>query len=58
MDKITNQKSGTKYLLVAVDILSRYLRVQPLKNIYATTVKDVFLKMINIDDPLFFPNKI
>ena len=58
MDKITNKKSGTKYLLVAVDVLSRYLRVQPLKNRYATTVKIVFLKMINIDDPLSFPNKI
>ena len=36
--------------------MSRYLRVQPLENRYATTLKDVFLKMINIDDPL--PNPI
>ena len=31
MDKIANHNNGVKYLLVAVDVLSRYLRVQPLK---------------------------
>ena len=58
MDKIANEISGTKYLLVAVDVLSRYLRVQPQKNKYATTVKDAFLKMIIIDDPLSIQFKI
>ena len=58
MDKIANENSGTKYLLVAVDVLSRYLRGQTQENKYATTVIDAFLKMINIDNPLSMPNKI
>ena len=49
MGKYANENSGTNYLLV--DNLSRYFRAQPLKIRYATTVKDAFLKMINIDDP-------
>ena len=30
MDKLAKHNNGVKYLLVAVDVLSRYLRVQPL----------------------------
>ena len=35
MDKIAKHNNGVKYLLVAVDVFSRYLRVQPLKTMYA-----------------------
>ena len=53
MDKIANQISVTKNRSVEVDVLSRYLRVQPKKNRFATTVENGFLKKLNIDDPLF-----
>ena len=35
MDKIAKHNNGVKYPLVAVDVLSRYLHVQPLKTMYA-----------------------
>ena len=40
-----------KYLLVAVDCLSRYLRVEPLKTKYATETAQVFKKMIKHKQP-------
>ena len=52
MDKIANQVSATKSRSVEFDVLSRYHRVQPMKNRFATTVKNGFLKILNIDDPL------
>ena len=35
MDKVAQQNNGVNYLLMAVDVLSRYLRVQPMKAFYA-----------------------
>ena len=35
MDKLAQHNNGIKYLLVAVNVLSRYLRVQPMKALYA-----------------------
>ena len=58
MDKTANEDSCTKYPLVAVDVLSLCFRVQALKNRYAITVKDDFLKNFNIDDLLSIPRKI
>ena len=48
VDKLMLAKynNGVKYLLVAVDCLSRYLRVEPLKTKYATETAQVFKKMI------------
>ena len=46
MDKLAKENKDGKYLLVAVDCLSRYLRVEPLKSKYATTTADVFKKVI------------
>ena len=40
-----------KYLLVAVDCLSRYLRVEPLKTKYNTETAQVFKKMIKHKQP-------
>ena len=31
MDKVAQHNNGVKYLLLAEDVLSRYLRVQPMK---------------------------
>ena len=40
-----------KYLLVAVDCMSRYLRVQPLKSKYATSTAEAFKLMITTKQP-------
>ena len=39
VDKLASQNNGIKYLLVAVDIFSRFVRVQTMKTKYA---KDTF----------------
>ena len=46
MDKVAQHNNGVKYLLLAVDILSRYLRVQPMKASFAKDAVEVFKKMI------------
>ena len=51
IDKIAKYKRDFKYLLVAVDCMSRYLRVQPLKSKYATATAKAFKKMIKIKQP-------
>ena len=49
--KLAKYNSGVKYLLVAVDFLSRYLGVEPLKMKYATETAQVFKKMIKHKQP-------
>ena len=51
VDKLAKENKDVKYLLVAVDCLSRYLRVEPLKSKYATTTADAFKKMIKNKRP-------
>ena len=51
MDKIAKHNNGVKYLLVAVDVLSRYLRVQPTKTMYAKDCVEAFKKMIKTKQP-------
>ena len=51
VDKLAKYNSGVKYLLVAVDCLSRYLRVEPLKTKYATETAEAFKKMIKHKQP-------
>ena len=51
MDKLAKENKDVKYLLVAVDCLSRYLPVEPLKSKYATTTADAFEKMIKNKRP-------
>ena len=52
MDKLSKQNSGIKYLFIAVDCLSRYLRVEPLKSKYATTTTaDAFKHLIKHKQP-------
>ena len=45
VDKLATENKDVKYLLVAVDCLSRYLRVEPLKTKYATTTAEAFRRM-------------
>ena len=51
VDKLSEYNRGVSYLLVAVDCLSRYLRVEPLKSKYATTTAEAFKKMIKNKQP-------
>ena len=51
VDKITQYNHDVKYLLVAFDCMSRYLRVQPLKSKYATTTAEAFKLMITTKQP-------
>ena len=51
VDKLAKYNGGVKYLLVAVDRLSRCLRVEPLKTKYATETEEVFKRMIKHKQP-------
>ena len=52
VDKLLKQNAGIKYLLIAVDCLSRYLRVEPLKSKYATTTAEAFKRMSKHKQPI------
>ena len=51
VDKLSKQNAGIKYLLIAVDCLSRYLLVETLKSKYATTTAEAFKRMIKHKQP-------
>ena len=44
VDKLAKYNRGVRYLLVAVDCLSRYLQVEPLKTKYAEETSEAFKK--------------
>ena len=46
VDKLEAWNNHVKYLLVCVDVFSRFVRVQPLKNKHADTTKKAFIKML------------
>ena len=58
MQSIANDNKGIRYLLVAVDTLSRYLRVEPMKDKNATATKRAFLKMLKTVRRKAFPEKV
>ena len=47
VDKLANQNNGVKYLLVAVNFFSRFVRVQTMKTKYAKGTLQAFRKMIS-----------
>ena len=47
MDKLASQKDGVKYLLVAVDVFLRFVRVQIMKTKYAKDTLQAFKKLIS-----------
>ena len=51
MYKVAQHNNGIKYLLEAVDVLSRYLRVQPMTALYAKDAVKAFKKMIKQKKP-------
>ena len=46
MDKLSATNNGVKYLLVCVDVFSRFPRVQPMKSMYSTDAVVAFIKML------------
>ena len=44
VDKLSKENNNVKYLLVVVDVASRFVRVQPMKNKYASTTIEAFKK--------------
>ena len=51
VDKLAKLNRGVRYLLVAVNCLSRYLRVEPLKTKYAKETTKAFKKLIKTKQP-------
>ena len=51
VDKLARYNNGVKYLLVAVDVLSRYLRVEPMRSKSAPDTAKAFKKMIEKVQP-------
>ena len=51
IDKVAQHNNGVKYLLMAVDVLSRYLRVQSMKALHAKDAVEAFKKMIKQKKP-------
>ena len=50
LDKLAKYNRGVRYLIVAVDCLSRYLRVEPLKTKYAKEAAEAFKKTIKTNN--------
>ena len=46
MDILSDSNSGVKYLLVCVDVFSRFVRVQPMKSNYSTDAFTAFKKLL------------
>ena len=47
MDKLAEHNQGVKYLLVSVDVLSRFVRVESMKDKTALSTKHAFMKMMS-----------
>ena len=47
VDKLASPNKGVKYLLVAVDVFSRFVRVQTMKTKYAKDALQAFKKIIS-----------
>ena len=46
VDKLASNNGGVKYLLVCVDVFSRFVRVQPMKTKFAKEAKSALIKMM------------
>ena len=55
VDKLASQNNGVKYLLVAVDVFSRFVRVQTMKTKYAKDTLQAFKIKISRKN---FPKKL
>ena len=46
MDKLAQHNQGVKYLLVSIDVMSRFVRVESMKDKTAQSTKNAFMKML------------
>ena len=58
VDKLASSNSGIKYLMVIVDLFSRYVRVGPMKTKSAESSKAGFIKLCSQNSSLVFPKKL
>ena len=58
MDKLSRWNGGINFLLVTVDVFSRYVRVEPLRSKGAEALKAAFIKMCSKKKELNFPKKL
>ena len=58
VDKLAHANSGTKYLMIVVDVFSRFVRVGAMRNKNAESNKACFIKLCSIGDQLTFPKKL
>ena len=57
--KLSSWNSNTKFLMVAVDVFSRFVRVQPMRNMNAETTRADFIRMCSDQgNNLIFPEKL
>jgi hypothetical protein len=53
VEKLSGDNNGVNYLLVCVDIFSRFVRVHPMKNKFSTTTTESFKKFKKIPNKLW-----
>ena len=58
VDKLSSWNSKTKFLIVSVDVFSRFVRVQPMRNKNAKTTRAAFIRMFHQGNNLIFPKKM
>ena len=58
VDKLASSNSGIKYLMVIVDLFSRYVRVGPMRTKSAESAKACFIKLCSKNSSLVFPKKL
>ena len=59
VDKLSSWNSNTKFLMVSVDVFSRFVRVQPMRNKNAETTRAAFIRMCSDQgNNLIFPKKL
>ena len=58
MDKLQQWNRGINFLLVTVDVFSRFLRVEVLRSKGAEAVEAVFIKKCSKNNKLKFPKKL
>ena len=51
IEEIAKYKHDVEYLLDAIHCMSRYIRVEPLKSKYATTIAEAFKLVITTKEP-------
>ena len=59
VDNFSSWNSNTKFLMVSVDVFSRFVRVQPMRNKNAETTRAAFIRMCSDQgNNLIFPKKL